>query len=97
MAQLLHNYGEMSWDASIDIVSAHLEPGCPEPSEAVQRVREAVGRLPGAGSVSVAWCGPIPAKGWLRVYPRGQYLESEGSEWESVRRQVQRTVALALA
>ncbi len=93
----MRHYGEMNWDASIDIVYAHLEQGCPEPAEAIQRIREAVARLPGAGSVSVAWCGPIPAKGWLRVYPRGQYLESEGSEWESVRRQVQRTVALALA
>jgi len=96
-ARGLRHHGAMKWDASIDIVSAHLEPGCPEPGEAIQRVREAVGRLPGAGSVSVAWCGPISTKGWLRVYPRGQYLESEGSEWESVRRQVRRTVALALA
>jgi len=62
----------------------------------VRRVRRAVQRMPGAGSISVAWCGPSPVKAWLRVYPRGQYLEPEGPEWEWVRRQVQRTVALAL-
>ncbi len=93
----LYYHSDMIWDASIDIGPAHLEPGCPAPGEAVQRVRQAVERMPGAGAVSVAWCGPIPAKGWLRVYPRGQYLEPEGPEWERVRRQVQRTVALALA
>jgi hypothetical protein len=93
----VHYQGVMNWDASIDIGSAHLEPGCPAPGEAVQRVRQAVERMPGAGSISVAWCGAVPAKGWLRVYPRGHYLEPEGPEWECVRRQVQRIVALALA
>jgi len=87
----------MNWDASIDIGSAHLEPGCPAPREAIKRVRQAVQRMPGAGSVSVAWCGTVPADGWLRVYQPGRYLEPEGPEWECVRRQVQRTVALALA
>ncbi len=87
----------MNWDASIDIGSAHLEPGCSAPGEVVQRVRQAVERMPGAGSISVAWWGPVSAKEWLRVYPRGQYLEPEGPEWERVRRLVQRTVALALA
>lgn len=87
----------MDWDASIDIVAAHLEPGCSEPGEAVERVRQAVEQMPGAGRISVAWCGPVPAIGWLRVYQPGRYLEPDGAEWERVRRQVKRTVALALA
>ncbi len=96
MERALRHRSYMNWDATIDSVAAHLEPGRTTPGEAIERVRQAVERIPGAGAISVAWCGPVPAKGGLRIYPHGQYLEPEGPEWESVRRQVQHTVAMAL-
>jgi hypothetical protein len=87
----------MDWDCSIDLVSAHLEPGSAAPGDAVERVRAAVERLPGAGWISVAWCGPLPASRWLRVYPRGMSMEPEGDEWTAIRDRVAATVSRVLA
>jgi hypothetical protein len=87
----------MQWDASIDIVAAHLEPGADGPGDAVARVRAAVESLPGAGWVSVAWCGRAPAIRWLRVYPPGRCVEPVGPEWDAVRRRVERAVTAELA
>ncbi len=38
----------MKWDASNDLVAAHLAPGIRVPGDAVDRVRAAVESLPGA-------------------------------------------------
>jgi hypothetical protein len=87
----------MDWDACIDIVTAHLEPGAAAPGDAVAKVRAAVERLPGASWVSVAWCGDLPAQRWLRVFRRGSSMPVDGPEWDKVRRDVERAVTLALA
>ncbi len=87
----------MDWDVSIDLVQAHLEPGTEGPGDAVEAVRAAVERLPGAAWVSVAWCGNLPANRWLRVFRRGSCMPVDGPEWDRVRRDVERAVTLALA
>jgi hypothetical protein len=57
----------MKFDASIDLVAGHLPEGLP-PQEGVRRARGAVEAVPGAGWVSVEWCGHIPAVKWIRLY-----------------------------
>jgi hypothetical protein len=87
----------MDWDACIDLVSAHLEPGTDAHGDAVAAVRAAVQKLPGVGWVSVAWFGDLPAERWLRVFRPGSSMPVEGPEWDRVRRDVERAVNLALA
>jgi hypothetical protein len=87
----------MEWDASIDLVQAHLEAPSADPSQAVEAVRFAVQSLPGAGWVSVAWCGAMPAVRWLRVFRPGSSVEQEGAEWATLKRRIESIVSRALA
>ncbi len=87
----------MQWDASIDVVEAHLEAPEADPSQAVEAFRFAVQSLPGAGWVSVAWCGAMPAVRWLRVFRPGSSVEQEGAEWDTLKRRTESIVSRALA
>jgi hypothetical protein len=87
----------MEWDASIDLVQAHLEAPSADPSQAVEAVRFAVQSLPGAGWVSVAWCGSLPAVRWLQVFRPGSNLEPEGAEWDALECRIETTVSRVLA
>jgi hypothetical protein len=87
----------MKWDATIDLGCGHLQPGVITPGEAVEQVRAAVSRLPGAGWVSVGWFGDLPATQWIRVYRPGNCLEPEGSEWDVLRNWIKATVNAVLA
>jgi hypothetical protein len=56
------------FDASVDL-TVHTVPGHLDPSQAVARVRAAVESLPGAGWVSVEWCGDATASlPWVTLY-----------------------------
>ena len=65
--------------------------------EAVERVRAAIGSLPGACWVSVEWHGDIPAVRWLRVFRRSNSIEPDGPEWDALRRRIAATVEEVLA
>ena len=61
----------LQFDASVDLTEHNIPPGMP-PALAVERAREALGALTGAGWVSVEWCGGAPAQAsWARAYKRG--------------------------
>ncbi len=61
----------LQFDASVDLTEHNIPPGMP-PALAVERAREALGALTGAGWVSVEWCGGAPAgASWARAYKRG--------------------------
>ena len=61
----------LQFDASVDLTEHNIPPGMP-PTVAVERAREALRALTGAGWVSVEWCGGAPAgASWARVYKRG--------------------------
>ena len=82
----------MEWDASIDLVAAHLAPGIRVPGEAADRVRAAVESLPGACWASVEWHGDIPAVRWLRVFRKGNSLEPDSPDWDALRRRIALTI-----
>jgi hypothetical protein len=88
----------MEFDASIELVADQLPEGLPLP-EATRRARVAVETLPGAGWVSVAWCGHFPAvaAGWVRVYRRGRGEVMEGRSWRDLQAVIEAEVAAALA
>ena len=59
------------FDASVDL-TRHSVPRGMAPAVAVERTREALGALAGAGWVSVEWCGEAPTDAdWVRVYKPG--------------------------
>ena len=61
----------VQFDTSVDLTEHNIPPGM-APAVAVERVREAVGAMTGAGWVSVEWCGGAPAEAsWVRVFKRG--------------------------
>ena len=61
----------LQFDASVDLTEHNVPPGMP-PAIAVERAREALEALTGAGWVSVEWCGGAPAEAsWARAYQRG--------------------------
>ena len=61
----------LQFDASVDLTEQNIPPGMP-PAIAVERAREALEALTGAGWVSVKWCGRAPAEAsWTRVYNWG--------------------------
>lgn len=63
--------GMTSFDVCIDL-TVHIVPAGISPAVAVARVREAVERVPGAGWISVEWCGDAPASApWLRLFRQG--------------------------
>jgi hypothetical protein len=88
----------MEFDASIDLVAHQLPEGLPPP-EATRRARAAVEALPGAGWISVEWCGhfPVAAAGWVRVYWRGRGEVMEGRSWRDLQAVIGAEVAAALA
>ena len=59
------------FDASIDLLTRLVPSDIPS-AAAVERVRSAVERLPGANWISVEWCGDVPGSPpWLRLYKSG--------------------------
>lgn len=86
----------MAFDVSIDLVAALIPDGCP-PREGVRLAREAVEALPGAGWVSVEWCGDFPPVRWLRLYRPGRAEVMEGGPWDQLRAQVEAAIAKAVA
>ena len=65
---------------------------------AVARVRTAVEAMPGAGWISVEWCGDAPGESrWLRVFPAGDGREQWDGVWEGVWERIATAVRDALA
>jgi hypothetical protein len=87
----------MEWDASIDLVQAHLEAPSADPSQAVEAVRFAVQSLPGAGLGKRGLERAMPAVRWLRVCRPGSSVEQEGAEWDTLKRRIESIVSRALA
>lgn len=74
----------MQFDVSIDLTDWLVPPGA-DPLAATNRVRSAVERLPGAGWVSVEWCGNTPADlPWLRLFRPGCAEVVVGGEWDAL-------------
>jgi hypothetical protein len=86
----------MEFDASIDLVADHLPKGLSS-NEAVQRAREAVEALPGAGWISVEYCGDIPSVRWIRLFQRGRGKVMEGGLWDQLQADVEATIAAAMS
>ena len=76
------------FDACIDL-TIHNVPAGISSVVAVARVREAVEKVPGAGWVSVEWCGDAPASGlWLRLFKQGNGQQQSGGEWDLLADQI---------
>ena len=86
----------LQFDASIDLTEHNTPPGM-APAIAVERVREAVGAMTGAGWVSVGWCGGAPAAAsWVRVFKQGVAEPLPGPAGEAVAVLLRSTVRKAL-
>jgi hypothetical protein len=73
------------FDAFIDLSDGDLPPGMP-PEEAVELVRDALARLPGAGRIFVSHWGdtlvlPSPV---VKIWGRGQQAAKPPTEWLSI-------------
>ncbi len=86
----------MEFDASIDLVASQVPDWLP-PEDAVRRVREAVEALPGAGWVSVEWCGNAPHVRWIRLYRPGHGAVMEGPPWDHLQARIEAVVGHAIA
>jgi hypothetical protein len=85
----------MEFDASLDL-RADLVPDNLTPREAVELVRAAVEALPGAGWISVAWCGHCPPVPWVRVYKPGRGEAMEGGEWDLIEARIKAAAMAAV-
>ena len=86
----------LQFDASVDLTEHNIPPGM-LPAIAVERAREAVGAMTGAGWVSVEWCGGAPAEaGCIRVFKRGAAEPLPGAAGEAVAALLKLTVRKAL-
>lgn len=85
----------MEFDASIDLVADHLPEGLPS-RDGVQRAREAVEALPGAGWISIEYCGHYPPGEWIRLFRPGRGEVMEGGPWDQLRANVVATIAAAM-
>ena len=85
-----------AFDVSIDLSADSIPPGLP-PLVAVERVREAVKAIAGAGYVDVEWCGATPpSDAALRVYQPGQAHPLSGPLGERLGRWIRDEVRRAL-
>ena len=82
------------FDVCLDLTVRTVPEGM-APQIAVERVRSAIEALPGAGWVSVEWCGHAPSR-WLRVFPAGVGSEQEDGEWAELRERITATMQEAL-
>jgi hypothetical protein len=83
---------QCGFDATITLNDHHLEAaglsGCK--AQAIAAVREAVGRMEGAGSIDVeAESYPPGAAGWVIVYPRGRCVTPDTTGWRELRHRVE--------
>ena len=86
----------LQFDASVDLTERNIPPGMP-PAIAVERVREAIGAMTGAGWVSIEWCGGAPAEAsCLRVFKRGAAEPLPGLAGDAVAALLRMTVRKAL-
>ncbi len=84
------------FDACLDL-TVRMLPGGVAPDAAVGRVRTAVEALPGAGWVSVEWCGDTPGESrWLRVFPAGRGGEQHDGAWAELRERIAAAARQAL-
>ena len=77
-------------------VADHLPTGLSS-REGVQRAREAVETLPGAGWISVEYCGHYPLGEWIRLFRRGRGEVMEGGPWDRLRADVAAAIAEAIS
>ncbi len=84
------------FDASVDLTEHNVPPGM-APAVAVERAREALGKMTGAGWVSVEWCGGAPAEAvGVRVFKPGASELLPGPPGEAVAALLRMTVRKAL-
>jgi hypothetical protein len=86
----------MEFDASIDLFADHLPDGLSS-KEGVERAREAVEALPGAGWISVEYCGHYQPGEWIRIFRPGRGEIMEGGLWDQLQANVAATVAEAMS
>ena len=85
-----------AFDISINLTAEAIPPGLP-PLVAVERVREAVKAIAGAGYVDVEWCGGArPSGAAVRVYQPGQAHPLGGASAERLGRWIRNEVRRAL-
>ena len=85
-----------AFDVSIDLTTDAIPPGLP-PLVAVERVREAVKAIAGAGYVDVEWRGGSPpSDAAVRVYQPGQAHPLAGALGERLGRWIRDEVRRAL-
>lgn len=85
------------FDCSIDL-TMHTVPSTVPPDQAIRRVRKAIEALPGAGWISVTWCGDAPPElPWLRLYQPGEGGEQTGNEWDALATDIRAATRGALA
>ena len=85
-----------AFDVSIGLTLDAIPSGLP-PLVAVERVRETVKAIAGAGSVNVEWCGAIPPSyAIVRVYKPGQAHALKGPFRERLARWIRDEVRRTL-